>query len=133
MGEAPKRSHPSDAGFDLTAAEDGFIAPGESCIISTGLRVDIPEGFEIQIRSRSGNAAKHGVFVLNSPGTIDAGYTGVIKVILHNTFSSEYFEVRKGDRIAQAVVKRVLDVKWEKVESLSSSERGSNGLGSTGR
>lgn len=128
------RQHEGDAGFDIHAAEDKLINPGGVALISTGIYMEIPEGWECQVRSRSGLAAKHGVFVINSPGTIDSSYRGECKVILAN-LSSWPYTVKKGDRIAQLVFSRVPHVTIEEVpsrEELSTTTRGENGFGSTG-
>jgi dUTP pyrophosphatase len=127
----PKYAKPDDAGFDLSAIDEGFLLPMERILIGTGLVFEIPEGYEMQIRSRSGLAAKHGIAVLNAPGTVDAGYRGEVKVILIN-LGYEPFEIKKGDRIAQGVVKPVEQVEFELAEKLSETERGGNGFGSTG-
>jgi len=124
------------AGADLTAVVDSpdksvTIAPGERAIVSTGIKIALPHGYEAQIRSRSGLAANHGVAVLNSPGTIDHDYRGIIKVILFNS-SRENFEVRTGDRIAQMVVAPVLRADFVAGHVDDETERGAGGLGSTG-
>ncbi len=131
IGNVPARAHTTDAGFDIAASENCTVPSGERAVVDTGLRVKIPPGYEIQLRSRSGNAAKRGVFLLNSPATIDAGYTGVLKVILFNT-SKEDFVVNVGDRIAQLVVQKLPDVVWKPVDAFGDTERGERGLGSTG-
>lgn len=122
------------SGFDLSSIEAFLIGPGKRAIVPTGLTVVIPKGFEIQIRPRSGMAAKHGVTVLNTPGTIDADYLGEIKVILIN-HGSEPFEVRPGDRIAQGVLAMVTDqVQFEDVDEIDEvTSRGAGGFGSTGK
>ena len=124
------------AGVDLAAAvEDGApvtIAPGAREMVPTGLSIELPEGYEAQVRPRSGLAAKHGVTVLNSPGTIDADYRGEVKVILIN-LGDEPFTVARGERIAQMVVQPVVRVAWEEADALSSSARGEGGFGSSGR
>lgn len=121
------------AGMDLTAAlEEAIeIGPGERALVPTGLAIALPAGFEAQIRPRSGLAIKHGVTVLNTPGTIDADYRGEIKVILIN-HGPEPFVIERGMRIAQMVVERCVHVNWHKVEKLEESERGEGGFGSTG-
>ena len=121
------------AGMDLCAAiEDEIVlGPGERALIPTGLAIALPPGFEAQIRPRSGLAAKNGVTVLNTPGTIDADYRGEIKVILIN-FGHDDFTVERGMRIAQMVVARHARVSWNIVESLEETERGAGGFGSTG-
>jgi len=128
----PKYARQGDAGMDICAAEDDFLAPFNWKAVSTGLFVEIPEGYEIQIRSRSGLAFKYGVSVLNSPGTIDSGYRGEIKVILKNSDHRRY-NIQKGERIAQMVVAPVTAAFLTEVSKLSDSERGEGGLGSTGK
>lgn len=122
------------AGLDLLAAVDGKItlAPGARALVPTGLAMALPAGFEAQVRPRSGLAAKHGVTVLNTPGTIDADYRGEVKVILIN-LGDDPFEISRGDRIAQMVIAPVLQADIVEVEALSETERGSGGFGSTGR
>ena len=119
------------AGADVCSNEDCSINPGSWKMVSTGLFPEIPENFEIQVRSRSGLAAKNGVFVLNSPGTVDSDYRGEIKVILAN-MSDKVFEVRKGDRIAQLVVTPVRQADFSIVSEISETERSEGGFGSTG-
>ncbi len=130
----PEYATPLSAGMDLRAAmtESVTLGPLERALIPTGLYVALPEGYEMQIRPRSGLAAKHGVTVLNTPGTIDADYRGEIKVILVN-LSNEPFVINPGERIAQAVVAAHARVEWSQVEELSATERGEGGFGSTGR
>jgi len=128
----PNYARQGDAGMDICAAEDDFLAPFNWKAVSTGLFVEIPEGYEIQIRSRSGLAFKYGVSVLNSPGTIDSGYRGEIKVILKNSDHRRY-NIQKGERIAQMVVAPVTAAFLTEVSELSDSERGEGGLGSTGK
>lgn len=122
------------AGMDIRAniKDSVTLAPLERAMIPTGLFVELPDGYEMQIRPRSGLAAKHGITVLNAPGTIDADYRGEIKVILVN-LSNEPFVIEGGERIAQMVVARHEQVEWESVEVLSDSERGAGGFGSTGK
>ena len=128
----PCYAREGDAGMDICAAEDKHISPFNWTTISTGLYLEIPEGYEVQIRSRSGLAAKYGIQVLNSPGTIDSGYRGEIKVILKNNDHIKY-NVNKGDRIAQMVVAPITTATLTEVAELSDSERGEGGLGSTGK
>lgn len=130
----PKYETPGSSGMDVSAyiEENVEIQPGEKVLISTGLSVSIPEGYEIQIRSRSGLAFKHGISVLNSPGTIDSGYRGEIQVILKNSDHHRY-EIKKGDRIAQMVVSEFTKASLTEVAELSETERGEGGLGSTGK
>ena len=118
-------------GFDLYSVDDIIIPPKEVSIIRTGISAEIPSGFEMQIRSRSGLAAKSKVFVLNAPGTIDSDYRGEICVILAN-FSDKDFEVLKGHRIAQAVIAKYEKADFNLVESLTNTERGDSGFGSSG-
>lgn len=127
----PVYARPGDAGADLQAAEATVLAPGERAMIGTGVRIALPDGFVGLVHPRSGLAAKHGITVLNTPGTIDAGYRGEIKVVLIN-HSSEDFTVQPGDRIAQLLVQRVERAEFITVERLPDSERGEGGFGSTG-
>ena len=127
----PQPAHPGDAGMDLVSIEAVEIAPGGRRLVHTGLAVEIPVGFEGQVRPRSGLALKHGVTVLNAPGTIDAGYRGEIGVVLAN-FGETAFKVEPGMRIAQLVIAAVANVSVEVSDTLSSTERGSGGYGSTG-
>lgn len=122
------------AGMDLYAAveEEVVLHPGERRLIPTGLYISLPPGYEAQIRPRSGLALRHGISMVNTPGTIDSDYRGEIGVILIN-HGREPFVVRRGDRIAQMVVSRVERVEWEEVDALDESERGSGGFGHTGK
>lgn len=130
----PEYQTPLSAGLDIRANLDQSVTlqPLERAMIPTGLYVELPEGCEMQIRPRSGLAAKHGVTVLNSPGTIDADYRGEIKVILVN-LSNTPFTIEAGERIAQMIVARYEQIEWEAAEELSSTERGAGGFGSTGK
>jgi dUTP pyrophosphatase len=121
------------AGMDLRADVEAPVAlkPMERKIVPTGLYIELPEGFEAQIRPRSGLAFKHGIGIVNSPGTIDADYRGEIKVLLIN-FSDQVFEINTGDRIAQMVVARHEKVEWQEVEVLNETSRGAGGYGHTG-
>lgn len=129
----PEYATPSSAGMDIRAALDEpvVLAPLERRLIPTGLRVEIPSGYEIQIRPRSGLALRHGISLVNTPGTIDADYRGEIGVILIN-LSSERFTVNPGERIAQMVVSAYTRAEWLPSETLADSERGSGGFGHTG-
>jgi len=127
----PTRATIGAAGWDLVSAEDAVIAPGEVRAVATGIALAIPVGFEGQVRPRSGLALKHGVTVLNAPGTIDADYRGEVKVILIN-HGAEPFRVSRGDRVAQLVVAAVPQMRFEHVEVLSDTDRGQGGFGSTG-
>ena len=128
----PKYARDGDAGMDICAAEDVQIKAFSWTTIPTGIYLEIPEGYECQIRSRSGLAAKFGVFVLNSPGTIDSGYRGEVKIILKNEDHRPY-EVKSGDRIAQMVFAPVTNAILTEVAELSNTDRGEGGLGSTGK
>ena len=133
----PTYEKEGDSGFDIRAFVDKTIEiePGNRALIPTGLYFEIPLGFELQVRSRSGLALKNGIMVLNSPGTVDSGYRGEIGVILYNTDQDQSFFVKNGDRIAQGVIAPVQTrhkIKFIKSESLSSSDRGLSGFGSTG-
>ncbi|MBX7240648.1 MAG: dUTP diphosphatase [Bacteroidia bacterium] len=129
----PEYATALSAGMDLKAnlKQEVRIAPGDIAIIPTGIFIELPEGYEAQIRPRSGLAAKSGISIPNSPGTIDADYRGEIKVILIN-LGKEFFVVNHGDRIAQMVVARHETVKWENVTSLNETDRGEGGFGHTG-
>lgn len=148
--ELPAYAHKGDAGIDLRAdLSTGFneltadgaawddvskcvrLFPGGRCLISTGIRIELPEGYELQIRPRSGLALKNGISVLNSPGTIDSGYKNLIGVILIN-HSQNDFEIYNGDRIAQAVLNKVEQIEWEPVTEFKKTERGLKGFGSSG-
>ncbi|HEX8668108.1 MAG TPA: dUTP diphosphatase [Allosphingosinicella sp.] len=120
------------AGLDVVAAETLTLAPGERHAVGTGFAIAIPEGYEVQVRPRSGLALKHGITCLNTPGTIDSDYRGEVKVILAN-LGAEPFEVVRGERIAQLVPAPVLRAAFEEVDSLDHTERGAGGFGSTGR
>jgi dUTP pyrophosphatase len=130
----PEYQTPLSAGLDIRANLDQSVTlrPLERAMIPTGLFVELPEGCEMQIRPRSGLAAKHGITVLNSPGTIDADYRGEIKVILVN-LSNEPFTIESGERIAQMIVARYEQIEWQPVEELGTTERGAGGFGSTGK
>lgn len=119
------------AGFDLSSTADLTIGAGQTRLVPTGVHVELPVGTEMQVRSRSGLAAKHSIFVLNSPGTVDADYRGEVKVILHNAGSQD-FTIQCGDRIAQGVIAPVIRALFVEVESLTTTERGAGGFGSTG-
>ena len=127
----PQKAHEDDAGFDLYASEDFTLkAHGFGCV-PTALSIELPDGYEAQVRPRSGLAAKHGVTVLNAPGTIDAGYRGEVKVILIN-HGEQDFEITAGMRIAQLVVSPVLPARFVEAAALADSDRGEGGFGSSG-
>jgi len=128
----PKYAHYGDAGMDVYSAEDYILKHGEKKIFSTGLKFEIPEGYELQVRPRSGLAAKHGITVLNSPGTLDFQYRGILGVILIN-HGKEDFEVKRGERIAQIVFNKFETAELIEVDELSETTRGEGGFGSTGR
>lgn len=128
----PTYAHPGDAGADLHAAEALVLAPGERALVGTGVAIALPDGYAAFVVPRSGLAAKHGITVLNSPGTVDAGYRGEIKVCLLNTDSSTSFTIAVGDRIAQLIVSPVQRAQFIPVERLPGSSRGEGGFGSTG-
>jgi len=127
----PSYAHPGDAGMDLTSAEDVVVEPGARALVKTGLAMALPPGYEAQVRPRSGLALKHGITVLNTPGTIDEGYRGEVGVILFNA-GDVAFKVAKGDRIAQMVIAPVTRARIAEVADLDSTERGAGGFGSTG-
>ncbi|MGR6916215.1 dUTP diphosphatase [[Actinomadura] parvosata] len=129
----PSYAHPGDAGADLYAAEDVELLPGERAVVGTGLAIALPDGFAAFVHPRSGLAAKHGVTLVNAPGTVDAGYRGEIKVTVINTDLKEPFKLRRGDRVAQLVIQRVERVTFVAAERLPESVRGAGGFGSTGR
>ncbi|GAB2486100.1 dUTP diphosphatase [Luteococcus sediminum] len=128
----PERAHPGDAGLDLMTTVDLVLAPGQRRLVPTGLAVEIPSGFAGFVHPRSGLAARHGVTVVNAPGTVDAGYRGEVKVCLINTDSQHSVTLHRGDRIAQLVVQRVELVHLVEVDSLDQSARGAGGHGSSG-
>lgn len=129
--KAPERAHADDAGLDLFADQEATLFAYETKMIKCGFSMALPEGFEAQVRSRSGLASKKGIMVLNSPGTIDSGYRGEVAVILHNT-TSDRFEVKKGDKIAQMVVNQIELWTPVVVTTLDETDRGAKGFGSTG-
>lgn len=130
----PEYAHEHDAGADLRAANKApiVIYPGQTKLVQTGLMCAVPEGFELQVRSKSGLALKHSVFVLNSPGCVDASFRGEIGVILHNAHEHNAFTVEPGMKVAQAVISPVVRARFEKVEALTETSRGSGAYGSTG-
>jgi len=132
LAQIPAYQTDEAAGFDLHSIEDVILKPNGRKLISTGLAFEIPKGYEIQIRPRSGLAYKSGITVLNSPGTIDSDYRGEIKVLLIN-HSNEEFEIKINDRIAQAVIQEVIQANFQEVEELNDTNRGSGGFGSTGK
>ena len=130
----PSYNYPSDSGFDLYSTEEIVLTPFGRALVPTGLKFDIPDGSEIQVRPKSGLAIKQGITVLNTPGTVDSGYNGEIQVIVFNT-NPEPFTIQKGMKIAQAVLCPVVNGNWVeliKVDSIEDKDRGDNGCGSTG-
>lgn len=130
--EPPRYAHPGDAGADLRTRIDVVLAPGERALVPTGVSLALPFGYVGLIHPRSGLATKHGLSIVNSPGTVDAGYRGEIAVTLLNTDSHQALSLSRGDRIAQLVIQRVEQAAFELVEELPESVRGANGFGSTG-
>jgi dUTP pyrophosphatase len=128
----PGRSHPGDAGVDLHTAVDVQLRPGERAVVPTGIAIALPDGYAAFVHPRSGLAADYGVTIVNTPGTVDAGYRGEIKVIMFNTDNSSPVSFRRGDRIAQLVIQRVECPVFHQVAELPGSGRGTGGHGSTG-
>ena len=128
----PEYAHPGDAGADLIATETVELGPGERATVGTGTAIALPDGYVAFVVPRSGLAAKHGITIVNTPGTVDAGYRGEIRVILLNTDRSEPYTIAAGDRIAQLVVMPVTRARFVPVERLPGSHRGDAGFGSTG-
>jgi dUTP pyrophosphatase len=129
----PTRAHPGDAGLDLYAAEAATIEPGERAMVGCGIAIAVPDGHAGLVLPRSGNAARHGIALVNAPGLIDSGYRGEIRVLLLNTDPRQPFEVKPGERIAQLVVTPVADAVPVEVVDLAASVRGEGGFGSSGR
>jgi dUTP pyrophosphatase len=128
----PGRAHPGDAGTDLFAAQDVELAPGQRALVPTGIAIALPDGYAGFVHPRSGLAARHGVTIVNAPGTVDAGYRGEIRVTLLNTDPDHPVRFQRGDRIAQLVIQRVAYPVFHEVETLPGSARGDGGFGSTG-
>ena len=128
----PSYAHPGDAGADLVTTVDVTLAPGERAMVPTGVAIALPEGFVALVHPRSGLAARHGLSIVNTPGTVDAGYRGEIKVMLINHDPREPIELRRGDRIAQLVIQRFERAAFVEVPTLPESVRGAGGYGSTG-
>ena len=129
---APEKAHPDDAAYDLRSRVDAELAPGKTSLVPTGVFLELPAGYEAQIRCRSGLALKHDLSLPNAPGTVDAGYRGEVGVIIYNR-GDKPFPVKRGDRIAQMVIMKLPEVELVQVERLSDTERGAGGFGSTGR
>lgn len=128
----PSYAHASDAGADLSCLEDFSLAPGERKLIRTGIAIGLPEGFVGLVHPRSGLANKHGISIVNSPGTVDAGYRGELMINLINLDPTETFYAESGSRIAQLVIQEFVTAKFVEVSELDQTERGANGFGSTG-
>ncbi|WP_110182347.1 dUTP diphosphatase [Nocardioides solisilvae] len=128
----PSYAHPGDAGADLCSTVDLLLAPGERALVPTGIALALPEGYVALVHPRSGLAARHGVSIVNTPGTVDSGYRGEVKVLLVNHDRTEPVELRRGDRIAQLVVQRFETARFVEVGELPGSSRGPGGYGSTG-
>jgi dUTP pyrophosphatase len=131
-GSIPVYAHPGDAGADLTAAESVVLAPGARATVPTGVSIALPDGYVAFVVPRSGLAAKHGITIVNSPGTVDAGYRGELRVTMLNTDAVEEFTIEAGDRIAQLIVMPVSKAIFVPVHKLPGSHRGEDGFGSTG-
>lgn len=131
-GDTPTYARPGDAGADLTSAEAVMLQPGERALVGTGVSIALPDGYAAFVVPRSGLAAKHGITIVNAPGTVDAGYRGEIRVALLNTDETAPFRVEVGDRIAQLIVMPVSRAEFIRVERLPGSDRGDGGFGSTG-
>lgn len=129
----PRYAHEGDAGLDLYSAQDVKLEPGQRALVSTGIAVAIPEGYAGFVQPRSGLAAKQGVSIVNTPGLIDSGYRGEVKVILLNTDLEDSVRISRGDRIAQLVIQEVPVVALEEVGNLDGSQRGEGGFGSSGK
>lgn len=131
-GEVPVYAHPGDAGADLHAAEAHVLAPGQRATVGTGVAIALPDGYAAFVVPRSGLAMRHGITIVNSPGTVDAGYRGEIRVTMLNTDTEHPFRIEVGDRIAQLIVMPVSRARFVPVTSLPGSHRGESGFGSTG-
>jgi dUTP pyrophosphatase len=129
----PAYAHPGDAGADLHAAEEVLLSPGGRAVVRTGVAIAVPDGFAAFVHPRSGLAARHGITLVNAPGTIDAGYRGEVKVVLANTDPTQPFKILRGDRIAQLVVQPVARARFLDVPELPPTPRSHGGFGSTGR
>ncbi|KRA23408.1 deoxyuridine 5'-triphosphate nucleotidohydrolase [Microbacterium sp. Root61] len=130
--QVPAYAHPGDAGADLVSAEALRLEPGQRALVGTGVRIALPDGYVAFVVPRSGLATKHGITIVNSPGTVDAGYRGELKVTLLNTDTTEAYDIAVGDRIAQLIVMPVSRAQFIPVEELPESLRGAGGFGSTG-
>ena len=131
-GTIPVYAHPGDAGADLVSTDDVVLEPGERATVGTGLKIALPNGYVGFVVPRSGLAMKHGITIVNSPGTVDAGYRGEIKVTLLNTDVTEAVKLVRGDRVAQLVIQKVERARFLPAETLPGSHRGDGGFGSSG-
>lgn len=131
--ELPQYARPGDAGLDLRASEDVELAPGKRTMVPTGLAIALPEGYAGFVQPRSGLAAREGLSIVNTPGLIDSGYRGELKIIAINTDNEHTIHIKRGDRIAQLVIQEVPVVHLVEVDELEASERGAAGFGSTGK
>ena len=127
----PHYAHEGDAGVDLYSTEDYVLKPGQITLVSIGIKIAIPKGYEALVRPKSGLALNHGISVCNSPGTIDSGYRGEVRVIVIN-HGAEEFKIEKGTKIAQMVFNKIEKAEFEEVENLDNTKRGQGGFGSTG-
>ena len=127
----PKYSHEGDAGVDLYSTEDYVLKAGDRVLVSTGIKIAVPEGYEAQIRPKSGLAINHGISVVNTPGTVDSCYRGEVKIITIN-LGKEDFKIEKGKKIAQMIFNKIEEAEFEEVEELENTTRGDGGFGSTG-
>lgn len=128
----PNYAHPGDAGADLVTTQDVELAPFERKLVGTGIAIALPHGYAAFVHPRSGLAAKHGLTIVNAPGTVDAGYRGEIKVALYNSDPTQAIVLRAGDRIAQMVIQRVAEARFYQAQTLPGSDRGEGGFGSSG-
>ncbi len=127
----PSYAHDGDAGVDIYSAEDYLLKPGDRVLVSTGIKIAVPKGYEAQTRPKSGLALKQGLSIANTPGTIDSGYRGEVGIIAIN-LGKEDIKIEKGKKVAQMVFNKVEEVKFEEVEELDNTKRGDGGFGSTG-
>lgn len=128
----PRKAHADDAAYDLRSRVDIELTPGKSTLVPAGFKIELPVGFEAQVRPRSGLALKHDLMLTNSPGTVDAGYRGEVGVIMYNA-GKEAFHISRGDRIAQMVIAKLPEVELTAVAELGETDRGAGGFGSTGK
>lgn len=127
----PKYAHKGDAGVDLYSTGDYTLKPGERVLVSTGIKIAVPKGYEAQIRPKSGLALNHGISIVNTPGTIDSSYRGEVRIIIIN-HGKENFKIEKGKKIAQMIFNKVEEAEFEEIEELDNTARGEGGFGSTG-